>query len=141
MREFISKSAKQTKQFAKQFVKQLKKGDVVLLDGPMGAGKTTFVQGLGEGLNIKNKIISPTFNILKIYKSSPLSLYHLDCYRLENIKSDNGLDIYDLLQTDDAIFCIEWSEFLYDDLQYIKNPITVKVDVLNDEERKIVIYD
>ena len=49
MREYISKSAKQTKQFAKQFVKQLKKGDVVLLDGELGAGKTTFVQGLGEG--------------------------------------------------------------------------------------------
>lgn len=141
MKKFISKSGTETKQIASNFAKTLKEGDIVLFDAEMGAGKTTFIQGIGEGLNISKKIISPTFNILKIYKGSNLTLYHFDCYRLENIKGDNGLDIYELLQTENAVFCFEWFEYLYDDLEFIKNPIKISIKILSDDEREITINE
>lgn len=84
------------------------KNSVYLLDGDLGAGKTTLTQGIAKGLNIKKNITSPTFNILKIYKGN-LPLYHIDAYRLEGVHQDLG---FDELLDDDGVTVIEWSCFV-----------------------------
>ncbi|MDE6849818.1 MAG: tRNA (adenosine(37)-N6)-threonylcarbamoyltransferase complex ATPase subunit type 1 TsaE [Clostridia bacterium] len=76
---FLSGSEKATVLFAKEYAKTLKKGDVVLLNGDMGAGKTVFCKGVAQGLGIKDEILSPTYAYMNDYGGK---LYHYDCYRL-----------------------------------------------------------
>ena len=85
---YITNSPEATKKLAFDFAKKMTRGPssgqnsiVVALSGELGSGKTAFVQGLAKGLGIKEKVNSPTFNILKIYKN----FYHFDCYRIEKI--------------------------------------------------------
>ena len=65
------------------------KESLILLTGDLGAGKTTFTKGIAKGLNIKDEVNSPTFNILKCYFNKPLNLYHIDAYRLEGVNKEN----------------------------------------------------
>lgn len=81
---------------------------VILLDGDLGAGKTTLTQGIAKGLGVKRRVTSPTFNILKIYHGS-IPLYHIDAYRLEGISQDLG---FDELLDDEGLTVIEWSEYV-----------------------------
>ena len=81
---------------------------VFLLDGDLGAGKTTLTQGIAKGLGITRRVTSPTFNILKIYKGS-IPLYHIDAYRLEGVSQDLG---FDELLDDEGLTVIEWSEYV-----------------------------
>ena len=67
------------KQFANVLVKNLKPGDLILLNGDLGAGKTTLTQFIGKALGVKRTINSPTFNIIKSYKGNELKLHHMDC--------------------------------------------------------------
>ncbi len=83
--ELITNSKEETISLGKELSNYLFKGDVLLLKGDLGAGKTTFVKGIGLGLGIKDEINSPTFNILKCYFNKPLPLYHIDAYRLEDV--------------------------------------------------------
>src|SRR5688572_26135307 len=83
--EITSKSAEETKNFGKDFGAGLKGGEILALSGDLGAGKTTFVQGLAEGLGITDRVMSPTFLLMREH---PVKfggkLYHIDLYRLEN---------------------------------------------------------
>lgn len=92
---------------------QLPAGSVLLLKGDLGAGKTTLVQGLGEGLGIGD-IDSPTFTIINEYTTGALPLYHIDLYRLSETEADNmHLETYwDGEETELGIVAIEWSERL-----------------------------
>ncbi len=108
-KEFISVSAEATKELAEKFGKRLWEGSCLLLSGDLGAGKTCFTQGLGQGLNIKRKISSPTFTLLKVYQEGRLVLYHLDAYRLENAFQDVGFSEFIALL---GVSVIEWPEYL-----------------------------
>lgn len=81
---------------------------VFLLDGDLGAGKTALTQGIAKGLGITRNVTSPTFTIQKIYHGR-MNLYHIDAYRLENVKQDLGFDEYFY---DDGLTVIEWSQFM-----------------------------
>ena len=94
------------KQFAELLVKNVKAGDIILLNGDLGAGKTTLTQFIGKALGVKRTINSPTFNIIKSYKGDELKLHHMDCYRLEDQEEDLGFEEY---FEDQAITVIEWS--------------------------------
>jgi tRNA threonylcarbamoyladenosine biosynthesis protein TsaE len=89
-------------------------GSVLLLTGDLGSGKTTLVQGLAQGLNIGDSIVSPTFTIINEYSSGRLPLYHLDLYRLTAMEVDDmHLESYWLgLETELGIVAIEWAERL-----------------------------
>ncbi len=89
-------------------------GSVLLLTGDLGSGKTTLVQGLAQGMNIVDPIVSPTFTIINEYFSGRLPLYHLDLYRLSNAEVDDlHLESYWLgLETAPGIVAIEWAERL-----------------------------
>lgn len=84
-------------------------GDVVLLKGDLGAGKTTFTGGVAKGLGIKEDVISPTFNIMKCYFDGSLPLYHIDAYRLEGQNIEIGLDEY---IEGDGVCLIEWPMYI-----------------------------
>ena len=79
--QLISGQPEQTKDFAKRLAGLLKPGDVIALEGDLGAGKTTFTQGLAKGLEITRNVNSPTFTIIKEYQGR-LPLYHMDVYRV-----------------------------------------------------------
>ena len=98
-----------TKTLALKFSNALKEGDVILLHGNLGAGKTTFVKGLAEGLNIKETVKSPTFNIVKCYFTGKIPFFHIDAYRLEDARYDIGLDEY---IEGNGICAIEWAKFI-----------------------------
>lgn len=105
----ISNSKEDTKEIAKRIAFYLNRGDVILLKGDLGAGKTTFVGGIAKSLGIKEDVISPTFNIMKCYFSGKIPLYHIDAYRLENQNIEIGLDEY--IEGDGVCF-IEWPDYI-----------------------------
>ncbi len=99
---------------------------VFLLDGDLGAGKTTLTQGIAKGLHIKRNVTSPTFNILKIYHGD-LTLYHIDAYRLEGVSQDLGFDEF---LDDDGVTIIEWSQYVPELIpnEYMKISIRLNED-------------
>ena len=108
MKEIITKSAEETKTLAKKLAGGLTGGEVVLLYGDLGAGKTTFVQGLAEGLGIKDKVLSPTF-VLRRFYGGKINLMHYDFYRLESEKDLENLDLDEDLSGNNVVV-IEWPE-------------------------------
>lgn len=102
-----TKSADDTRELAAQLSSVARAGDVVLLSGELGAGKTTFTQGFGAGLDVAGPITSPTFTLMQIYPGR-LKLVHVDVYRLEHLQEVIDLGLPELL--DDAVALVEWGE-------------------------------
>ncbi len=86
-------------------------GEVILLNGDLGAGKTTFTKGLAEALGITAVIKSPTFTLMKKYTQGRLPLYHFDLYRVESEEEVYELGFDDYLENNDGICVIEWNKF------------------------------
>ena len=105
----MSKSSEETMALGMKLATLLSLGDVVLLEGDLGAGKTTLTKGIARGLNISEKVNSPTFNIMKLYLKGTTSLFHIDAYRLENNTDDIGLN--EFIGTE-GISVIEWPQFI-----------------------------
>jgi len=101
-------SEQETMQLAKKLALLLKAGDVITLEGDLGAGKTTFTKGLAQGLGVKRTVSSPTFTIIKEYRGE-LPLYHMDVYRLEHSDEDIGFEEY---FHGNGITVIEWAQFI-----------------------------
>lgn len=107
------------------------KGLVITLDGPLGSGKTTFVKGFAKGLKITERVISPTFNILKCYFHEPLSLYHIDAYRLEDEFIELGLEEY---IEGDGVTLIEWPSYIKELIP--SDHLSVEIETLTPLSRK-----
>lgn len=118
--------------FADVLVRYLEPSDLILLNGDLGAGKTTLTQFIGKHLGVKRNINSPTFNIIKSYKGSNLKLHHMDCYRLEDSDEDLGFDEY---FQDEGITIIEWSQFIQDLLP--KEHLIINIETLSETKRTI----
>ena len=103
-----SESIEQTFALAKELVDtHLKPGDLVLISGEMGAGKTTFVQGMATAMKINQTINSPTFTKLHIYNGD-WTLNHLDLYNISDIKALESFGIYDYIEPDTGVSVVEW---------------------------------
>ena len=127
-----SNSKEQTQKIGEMIAPLLTMGTVITLDGDLGAGKTTFTQGLGRGLSIKENINSPTFNILKCYFNGRLPLYHIDAYRLED-GVNNQIGLEEVIEGD-GVAVVVWSKFIID---MIYNPLRIIIERMSDNQRRI----
>lgn len=108
-KKFLTTSKEETMALGEKLAPLFEPGDVVLLEGDLGAGKTTLVKGVGEALGVKSEIKSPTFNIMYEYFDGSLPLYHIDAYRLEGQNTELGLD--EAIEGDGVCF-VEWPQFI-----------------------------
>ena len=130
----ITSNAAETKALGKKLGTLLKAGDCVLLAGELGAGKTTFTQGLASALKIKGDVTSPTFVIAREHKSlaDGPNLVHIDAYRLNTLAEISQLDLVTDIET--AILVVEWGKGLVNDL--VAEPIQITIDHNVDDENK-----
>jgi len=133
---------KETLEFAKDYIQNLEGGEVILLQGELGAGKTVFVKGLAQGFGIKQRITSPTFVLMKVYpmiKEEIHNLVHVDTYRVEADELIK-IGINEYLENDDSVVVIEWGEKVKNYLQSknIKFKI-IKIKILAENKREIII--
>lgn len=107
--EILSTSVEQTHALGTGLGERVAPGDILALEGDLGAGKTNFVQGLGAGMGISETINSPTFILANEYHSGRVPLYHVDAYRVENGAEADGFGLDDYLNGD-GVTVIEWAE-------------------------------
>lgn len=125
----------ETIDLAKKLTEYLKPGMTILLEGNLGAGKTTFTKGIGAGLGIKRIIKSPTYTIVREYQDGRLPLYHVDLYRLsEEEVPDLGLDEY---FEGEGVSVVEWPSVAPEDLPLERLEIELTTDVEQPEKRNI----
>lgn len=138
---FESHSPEETQTIASDLAHKIietKKGAVIAMEGELGAGKTTFIQGFIVALGIKEKVKSPTFVLMKKYQTSGgNNLYHMDCYRISGQKDLKIPELEEILSEEGSIVFIEWAERIKEVLP--KNHITVHIDHISENERKITI--
>lgn len=134
--EFISRSEKDTIKLAKKFEKMLKGGEVVILNGDLGAGKTTFTKALCKALKVKENVTSPTFTLMNIYTSGRLPLYHFDMYRIEDESEAQELGLNEFFYSN-GVCMIEWAENIKNILP--KKLITINIEKLGETSRKFEI--
>jgi len=135
--EIITKNSCQTQKLGEKIGSDLKPGTVIGLSGELGSGKTTFLQGLAKGLGIKKRIVSPTFIFVKQYFVGKINFYHVDLYRIENLKDVSGLGLEEFFNDPDGIVAVEWAEKFPG--IFPQKTIKMNFTYLNDQERKIVI--
>lgn len=131
MAVYISKSREDTEAFAQAYAKTLRAGDVVLLDGDMGAGKTVFAKGVAKGLGIEEEVTSPTYAYMNDYDGR---LFHYDCYRIETPEQAERLGLADYFDMG-GICLIEWSQNIAPLLP--RKVKRVKIEKSGETERRI----
>ena len=133
MTEYLSDTPSRTEETAETYAKTLRPGDVVLLKGEMGAGKTVFAKGVARGLGVTDEVTSPTYAYMNDYGGK---LYHYDCYRLSSGEDAESLGLTDYFYGK-GVCLIEWSENISDVLP--ENAKTVEIVKISDTERKIFL--
>lgn len=151
-KEIITKNPGQTQKLGEELAKKIcqlaeKKGVnktavVFGLQGNLGSGKTTFLQGFAKGLGIKERILSPTFVILKIFKIKKQkkqfeNFYHFDCYRIQKPKEISDLKFKEIISNPKNIVAIEWPEKVKKFLP--KSATIIKFKFIDEKIRKIII--
>lgn len=128
-------SYEETETFGEKLSSYLKVGDVILMNGDLGVGKTTMTRGLARGLGIKKNVKSPTFTLIREYQDGKIPLYHMDAYRLESSPDEDlGFDEY---FNGDGITIVEWPQFIKDEVP--KDHMSINIKRINDDDRKIEI--
>lgn len=120
--KYISNSPLETEQIAEELAKDLKKGDVICLNGELGAGKTAFTKGLCRALGVTDYVTSPTYTIINRY-DAPIPVFHVDAYRISDIDEMYEIGFEDCLS--DGITVIEWSVLIEDILPEDRTEIKI----------------
>jgi len=126
-----AKSDEETMKAAEKLASFFHAGDVIALEGDLGAGKTTFTKGFAKGLGIRRTVNSPTFTIVKEYAGS-LPLYHIDAYRLEDSDEDIGFDEY---FNGNGVTVVEWAKFI--DFFLPQNYLQIEIHFVDEQTREI----
>lgn len=134
--ERISSSEEETRQLALEFLSELKAGDVVVLNGELGTGKTFFIKKITEALRISNAN-SPTFALVNEYEGD-IRIYHLDFYRINKEAELHDIGLEDYLADNIAITFIEWGELFPDVLP--QKRYEIKIEEIENEQRKFRFY-
>lgn len=139
METFVINNLKQTEMLAKKFAKLLKGGEVILLNGDLGAGKTTFTKFVLKYLGVKDVITSPTFTLMREYKTRKYNICHFDMYRLSGGDEATNLGFEEYLYSSDGrnIVFVEWSENIKDILK--GKFIEINISLIDDNKRKFEI--
>ena len=132
--KIISKNVEQTYNLASKLAKHIKGGDIILLNGDLGAGKTTFVKGFAKEVGVKIPVTSPTYNLLKTYETDNYTLIHVDAYRLEVWSFD---ELYDYANEENVIF-IEWSNCLADQ-ELVEQHLAIDIKYISKNQRWYII--
>jgi len=148
-KEYLTASPAQTKRLGEKLAKEIlkkkpaltqrgrlkKTAFVIGLKGELGGGKTTFLQGFAKGLGIKEKILSPTFVIMKKFKVSNRELYHFDCYRVSKAKELLDLGFKEIISNPENIVVVEWADKIKKIMP--KDAIWIDFKFVNEKKRKI----
>ena len=142
---YLSRKSEKTTELGQSLGRILKGGEIIVLEGDLGGGKTTFTKGVALGLGIKNEIISPTFTIERQYvsqsqkskvKSQNLALHHFDFYRIDSPNDIVGLELKEVLSDKNSITVIEWGNKIEEILP--KERLEIKFKYVNENTRKII---
>lgn len=145
--KYITYSATQTKNLGKRMAQKIlscseekEKAIVVSLKGELGSGKTTFLQGFARGLGIKNRILSPTFVLMKKYKipNTKKQFYHIDCYRIKRAQDLSALDLKKLFLNSQNIVAIEWADRIE---KILPNDATILNFESRDKNKREILID
>lgn len=141
METFHSNSLQDTKRIAKQFANQLKVGDIVVLEGTLGAGKTEVVRAICEYLDVEEIVTSPTFTIINEYHTSDtnLTIFHIDLYRIKSVDELVGIGFFDIMEQPNAIYFFEWAENAFGLLPSKNYKITLTPHLTQENVRTITI--
>jgi tRNA threonylcarbamoyladenosine biosynthesis protein TsaE len=132
---FITQSEADTARSARELAASLQTGDVVLLFGDLGAGKTAFVKGLAAGLGVApQEVSSPTFTIVQEYRGGRLTLFHVDLYRLSDPREIEDLGLDEIAA--DGILAIEWAEKLP---REVPGAVVVRIEHGDGDTRRITL--
>ncbi len=137
MYTFISNSEGETKKLATLFANELNNGDIIVLSGELGSGKTKFTEGFLSYFGLEEEISSPTFTIVNEYQKNDINIYHFDVYRLASI--DEFYAIGGEQYFDNGICIIEWGEIIKEALPSNYIHLSFERDLINEEKRIINI--
>lgn len=134
--KYVSPAVKVTHQLGAALGRVLQRGDVIALQGDLGAGKTNFVQGIAQGLGITEDVNSPTFILANEYPGGRLPLYHIDAYRVESAQEAVGFGLEDYLEGD-GVTIIEWAERVRAALP--SDILWIELEYVSENERSLSI--
>lgn len=126
-------SPDETTKLAVRLGELVKPGDVITLEGDLGAGKTAFTKGLAKGMGIRKNVNSPTFTIMKEYRDGRLPLYHMDVYRMEDSDEDLGFDEF---FEGEGVTVVEWAHLIQEQLPHDR--LGIRILRVEDESREII---
>jgi tRNA threonylcarbamoyladenosine biosynthesis protein TsaE len=132
----VLRTVEDTRAFGRDLAGRLRAGDLVILSGPLGAGKTAMTQGIGDGLGVTGRVTSPTFVIARVHRG-PVPLVHVDAYRL---RDSGALDLEDLEldeELDRAVVVVEWGEGVVEQLS--DSHLEVRIERHDDDSRSVVV--
>lgn len=145
-KKYFTKNFLKTENFGEEMAKKILKSSlpqavVIGLLGDLGSGKTTFSKGFAKGLEVKEKILSPTFVILKRFKIAKCkhkNFYHLDCYRIEKEKEILDLGFKEIISNSQNIVCIEWADKIKNILP--TDTLFLHFEMIDKNTRKIIAH-
>ena len=138
--EYICKSPEETVNLGEKLGESLNGGEVVLLSGGLGAGKTLFTKGVLYALRYDaREVTSPSFTLVNLYKTEKFEVYHIDFWRLDNVEDvASAVGLEEILEDETAVVIIEWSERLKE-IKFSNKVIRVLINGDGDEARKIIV--
>jgi tRNA threonylcarbamoyladenosine biosynthesis protein TsaE len=128
-------TAGETRAFGERLATVLRKGDLVVLSGPLGAGKTVLAQGIGTGLGVPGEITSPTFVIARVHRGGRLPFVHVDAYRLGSTLEVDDLDLD--ASVDESVTAVEWGHGKVE--QLADAYLEVRIDRADDDTRTVTL--
>ena len=137
MPELTVPTADDMRALGRQLADELRAGDLVVLTGDLGAGKTTLVQGIAAGLDAPGPVLSPTFVIARVYRGGRVPLVHVDAYRLGSRVEVDDLDLD--ADVDDSVTVVEWGEGLVEGLSDERIVVSIRRSPDEDDETRRVV--
>jgi tRNA threonylcarbamoyladenosine biosynthesis protein TsaE len=134
-REHVLPTPEDTQALGRALAAVLQRGDLVVLVGPLGAGKTALTQGIGVGLGVREPVTSPTFVISRVHRGGRVPLVHVDAYRLGSMADVDDLDLD--ASTEESVTVVEWGRGLVE--QLVDGHLEVRLERQDDDVRTAVL--